>query len=83
MRLAAQVAYPYPAIDARVAGIDVLGVRWRVLDAAVGAAFAFSEAIMGAPAVFARSLPQAQAGGPRRGGKRVLMPDDTAVGEIE
>lgn len=67
--LAAQVAYPYGLINKNVnlimrvgfgprviQGVDVLGLKWRVLAASVGVAFAFAEAIAGAPAAYARSL---------------------------
>lgn len=47
IRLAAQVAYPFAAIDAEIKGVDVLGWQWRTVAAAVGVAFAFAEAISG------------------------------------
>jgi len=58
IRLAAQVAYPYTAVATRmdVVGLDVLGYNWRVLSASVGLAFSFSEAIAGAPQLFAKTL---------------------------
>ncbi|KAF8064105.1 Rft protein-domain-containing protein [Lyophyllum atratum] len=56
IRLAAQVGYPFATLDAKVQGIDVLGFRWRVLNASVGLAFAFAEAIAGTPQVFAKTL---------------------------
>jgi hypothetical protein len=49
IRLAAQIAYPFSSLEQRIVGIDVLGQRWRVLDAAVGVAFAFAEIIKHAP----------------------------------
>jgi hypothetical protein len=50
IRLAAQIAYPYTRLDqTTVKGIDVLGPGVRVLNAGVGVAFAFAEAIAGAP----------------------------------
>ncbi|KAH9477029.1 hypothetical protein JR316_0010945 [Psilocybe cubensis] len=53
IRVALQTAYPYPTIAARagVVGLDVLGKQWRLVSASVGLAFAFSEAIAGAPKV--------------------------------
>lgn len=45
IRLAAQIAYPYPVIDKYIQNVDVLGWQWRVLVAGVGVAFAFAEAI--------------------------------------
>lgn len=58
IRLAAQVGYPYAFMASRteVVGLDVLGSNWRVLSASVGVAFAFAEAIAGAPQLFAKTL---------------------------
>ncbi|KAF9471930.1 hypothetical protein BDN70DRAFT_887571 [Pholiota conissans] len=58
VRLAAQTAYPYTNIGARVGvvNLDVLGSQWRVLSASVGLAFAFAEAILGTPQVVAKTL---------------------------
>ena len=58
IRLAAQVGYPYAFITSRtqLASLDVLGSNWRVLSASVGLAFAFAEAIAGAPQLFAKTL---------------------------
>jgi hypothetical protein len=58
IRLAAQVGYPYAFIASRteLVGLDVLGSNWRVLSASVSLAFAFAEAISGAPQLFAKSL---------------------------
>ncbi|TFK37660.1 hypothetical protein BDQ12DRAFT_685070 [Crucibulum laeve] len=58
VRLAAQIMYPYGTIthEVDVLGLDVLGFRWRVLNASVGLAFAFAEAIAGAPQLFAKTL---------------------------
>ncbi|KAG9311014.1 hypothetical protein JVU11DRAFT_8910 [Chiua virens] len=52
-RLAAQYGYPYKFLDATIEGIDVVGLEWRILNAAVGVAFAFAEAIYMAPIAFA------------------------------
>jgi hypothetical protein len=62
IRLAAQVGYPYNLIASRteLVGLDVLGPNWRVLSASVGLAFAFAEAIAGAPQSFAKTLIQEQ-----------------------
>lgn len=62
IRLASQVGYPYALIASRteVVGLDVLGSKWRVLSASVGLAFAFAEAIAGAPQLFAKTLIQEQ-----------------------
>ncbi|KAJ7180441.1 hypothetical protein C8R46DRAFT_1069453 [Mycena filopes] len=62
IRLALQLAYnpatpPTPGSGlGPVYAQDVLGVRLRVLNAGVGLAFAFAEAIKGAPAVWVREL---------------------------
>lgn len=55
VRLAANVIYPVSLleVDNRV---DVLGFQYRVLNASVGLAFAFAEAIASAPQVFAKTL---------------------------
>ena len=62
IRLAAQVGYPFAFIASRteLVGLDVLGSNWRVLSASVGLAFAFAEAIAGAPQLFAKTLIQEQ-----------------------
>lgn len=58
VRLATEVAYPYTLAETRneVLGLDILGFRWRVLHASIGLAFAFAEAIAGAPQAFAKSF---------------------------
>lgn len=58
IRLAAQVGYPFPLIErsTQTSGLDVLGFKWRVLNASVALAFSFAEAIASAPHVFARML---------------------------
>ncbi|KAJ7050571.1 hypothetical protein C8F01DRAFT_686667 [Mycena amicta] len=55
IRLALQFAYN-PASTSPVYAQDVLGLRLRVLNSAVGVAFAFAEAIKGAPAVWAKEI---------------------------
>jgi hypothetical protein len=57
-RLAAQVGYPFALIgqNMQISGLDVLGFKWRVLNASVALAFSFAEAIAGAPQVFAKTL---------------------------
>ncbi|KAJ7743171.1 hypothetical protein B0H16DRAFT_1562105 [Mycena metata] len=90
IRLALQFAYnpataPTPGTGmGPVYAQDVLGVRLRVLNAGVGLAFAFAEAIKGAPAVWAKELlrkdddtegSDADAG-PRR---RALTTEETVV----
>ena len=56
--MAAQTAYPYPSIAAKadIVGLDVLGSNLRILSASVGLAFAFSEAIAGAPRILADTI---------------------------
>lgn len=66
LRLAAQYGYPYRALDATIEGIDVIGPQWRVLNAAVCAAFAFAEAIFTAPNAFADFRARQRGGTPRR-----------------
>ena len=58
VRLAAEIAYPYGSIETRteVLGLDVLGFRFRVLNASIGLAFAFAEAVAGAPQAFVEKL---------------------------
>ena len=63
IRLAAQVGYPYTSLERQLPDLDVVGFRWRVLNAAVSLAFAFAEAIAGGPRAFAsgsRKEPQIQ-----------------------
>ncbi|KAF8621466.1 hypothetical protein AX15_007760 [Amanita polypyramis BW_CC] len=58
VRLAAQIAYPYMSVETHtgIFGLDILGFRWRVLNASTGLAFAFAEAIAGAPRAFAKTF---------------------------
>ncbi|KAJ7126627.1 hypothetical protein C8R43DRAFT_1211450 [Mycena crocata] len=88
IRLALQYAYNPATLPAPGTGVgpvyaqDVLGVRLRVLNAAVGVAFAFAEAIKGAPAVWAKELLRKEDdgasddGSPRR---RALTTEETVV----
>ncbi|KAJ7584907.1 hypothetical protein C8J56DRAFT_1027401 [Mycena floridula] len=55
VRLASHVAYPYPSIDFDKS-LDILGIKWRVLSASLGVAFAFAEAIALAPEALANHL---------------------------
>lgn len=84
IRLAAQIAYPFASIEQRIGiqGLDVLGFRWRILAAGVGLAFAFAEAIAGAPRMFALTLLGEQRE-EKPSSRRALTSDDTVVGEIE
>lgn len=66
LRLAAQFGYPYKALNATIEGIDVIGPQWRILNAAVGVAFAFAEAIYVAPSAFAESRVRQRGTTPRR-----------------
>ena len=66
LRLAAQYGYPYKALNVTTEGIDVIGPQWRMLNAAVCVAFAFSEAIFAAPSAFADSRVRQRGGTPRR-----------------
>lgn len=58
IRLVAQIAYPYTSMASKsdIVGLDVLGPNWRILDAAMGLAFAFAESIAGAPQVLADTI---------------------------
>jgi hypothetical protein len=58
VRLAAAIAYPYASFASQehIFGLDVLGYNLRVFNASLGLAFAFAEAIQGAPRSFARTL---------------------------
>ncbi|KIM56254.1 hypothetical protein SCLCIDRAFT_133118 [Scleroderma citrinum Foug A] len=53
IRVAAQYAYPYDALKHTTECIDILGPKWRLLDASVAAALAFAEAIAAAPGAYA------------------------------
>ncbi len=58
IRLVGHIVYPYASIASKsdIVGLDVLGSNWRILDAAMGLAFAFAEAIAAAPQVFADTI---------------------------
>ena len=58
VRLAAAIAYPYASFASKehIFGLDVLGYNLRVFNASLGLAFAFAEAIQGAPRSFAKTL---------------------------
>ncbi|KAG5636987.1 hypothetical protein H0H81_006193 [Sphagnurus paluster] len=94
IRLAAQVGYPFALLESDVYRLDVLGPRWRVLNASVGLAFAFAEAIAGTPQVFARTLVKEQRRerrlleSPRIGEsvsvrRKVLMPSGSPGEEVD
>ncbi|KAI5990459.1 hypothetical protein EDD15DRAFT_2280364 [Pisolithus albus] len=55
IRVAVHYAYPYDALKSQVECVDILGARWRLLEASVVAAFAFAEAIAVAPRAYAES----------------------------
>ncbi|KAF7356804.1 SAP domain-containing protein [Mycena venus] len=93
IRLALQFAYnpatpptPGPGVGPLYAQ-DPLGVRLRVLNAAVGLAFSFAEAIKGAPAVWAKELlarkdDEADSEDVLVPGRRALTTEETVV-ELE
>jgi hypothetical protein len=83
IRLAAQIVYPFATDNLGTQSVDILGFRWRALSASVGVAFAFSEAIAEAPALFAKSYALTTGGHQIFGDKRALMAEETIVGEIE
>ncbi|KAJ6581267.1 hypothetical protein B0H19DRAFT_1114522 [Mycena capillaripes] len=89
IRLALQFAYnpatpptPGPG-NGPLYAQDALGVRLRVLNAAVGLAFSFAEAIKGAPAVWAKELlrkeDEADSEGDASPRGRALTTEDTVV----
>lgn len=63
IRLAAQVGYPYTGLEQELPHLDVVGFRWRVLNASVSLAFSFAEAIARAPQAFVDSLIREQRSG--------------------
>ncbi|KAF9219329.1 hypothetical protein BS17DRAFT_789506 [Gyrodon lividus] len=75
IRLAAQYAYPYESLNATLQGLDVIGPRWRILNASVGVALAFAEAIFTAPGACSEARVRQRAGTPRR----VTAPEDHLV----
>ncbi|KAF9238390.1 hypothetical protein BU15DRAFT_47731 [Melanogaster broomeanus] len=78
MRLAAQYAYPYEALNTTLPCVDVIGPRWRMLHAAVGVALAFAEAIFIAPSAYAEARVRQRAST----AKRAMAPEDSlAMGE--
>ncbi|KAJ7623415.1 hypothetical protein FB45DRAFT_925593 [Roridomyces roridus] len=88
IRLALQFAYN-PAIPPTSGGVvgpiyaqDVLGVRLRVLNASIGVAFAFAEAIKGAPAVWAKELLRKEDENESGPARRALTTEETVV-EVE
>ncbi|KAI6120273.1 hypothetical protein EDD16DRAFT_1788188 [Pisolithus croceorrhizus] len=54
-RVAVHYIYPYDALKSQVECVDILGSRWRLLEASVLAALAFAEAIALAPRAYAES----------------------------
>ncbi|KIJ60436.1 hypothetical protein HYDPIDRAFT_32241 [Hydnomerulius pinastri MD-312] len=75
MRLAAQYAYPYESLNATIQGVDVIGPRWRILNAAVGVALAFAEAIFTAPSAYTEARARMRASTPRR----TIAPEDSLI----
>lgn len=55
IRVAVHYVYPYDALKSQVECVDILGARWRLLEASVVAALAFAEAIAVAPRAYAES----------------------------
>ena len=65
VRLAAQAVYPYERFPLQstqgllkgvVSDVDVLGLRWRLVAASMGVAFAFAEAIGSAPKLIVQEM---------------------------
>lgn len=87
MRLAAHIGYSFSSVAPEIQGFDVLGTRWRVLNAAVGVAFAFAEAIARTPTNLGTWVPQSNQREHGQGftseSGRGLSGEDTMVDEIE
>ncbi|KAL4063981.1 hypothetical protein V8B97DRAFT_1989806 [Scleroderma yunnanense] len=66
IRVAIQYIYPYETLKLTTECIDILGPKWRLVDASVAAALAFAETIAAAPGAYADAKSRQRVSPPKR-----------------